>query len=125
MSEWEQKGFVVGLKVRMATTELAVHLRTRSEHHKQRANEKESQLPKLREAADAIRPKHAANVSNFGKGASAYAFDGDSAVEQVERDIADHRNKSVAFAFLSEHLFGQDYCLDQNDLISLEILKRS
>ena len=66
----------------------------------------------------------AALVAQFSKSVSNYRFDGDDAVQQLKGDIESHNNKAVAFRWLAGHLFDQDYCLDRNDLVELEILKR-
>ena len=124
-NEWGTAGLVPGLKLRLTSNELADHLRARAAYHRQRRDDKRAELPKIREAVESLKAHSAAPavvVSNFNKG-GAYGFDGDTAVESLERDIAEHNNKSVAFDFLAEHLFEQDYCLDRDDLVRLEILK--
>ncbi len=120
---WATEKLVPGIKVRMTSIELCDHLKGRAAYHRRRRDEKQAELPKLKEAVTAIKAQPpAVAVSNFSKGGS-YRFDGDDAVEQLEADIKQHNDKSVAFDFLAEHLFEQDYCLERGDLAALEILK--
>ncbi len=125
-NEWGTAGLVPGLKIQLKSAELASHLRARSAYHVKRRDEKAAQLPQIEDAVAAIKAQSPAQVvAQFNKSGSNsnYRFDGDDAVDSLKRDIEDHNNKSVAFAFLAEHLFAQDYCLERNDLIALEILK--
>ena len=139
---WATTGFVPGLKLRLTAVELADHMRKRAAYHAGRKADKERHLPELvdakkqiEEATEKIKAvQPAPNVHAFNKGGpsnrSTYGFDGEGAaegldrqIEQLKSDIDTHHNKSLAFAFLADHLFPQDYCLDRNDLVSLEILK--
>lgn len=126
-NEWGTAGLVPGLKIRLTAVELRDHLKARAEYHSKRRAEKEGLLPQIQDAAAKLKAQApAAVVAQFSKGGlsnSTYRFDGDDAVEQLKGDIESHNNKAVAFAFLAEHLFPQDYCLDRDDLVRLEILK--
>ncbi len=124
-NEWGTAGLVPGLRTRLSSAELKAHMLVRSAYHRKRHEEKAAQLPKIQSAVDEIKAQSPAQVvAQFSKsGSSNYRFDGDDAIDQLKRDIDDHNNKAVAFAFLAEHLFPQDYCLERADLIALEILK--
>ncbi len=124
-NEWGTAGLVPGMKTRMTSIDLRAHMLARAEYHHKRHDEKAAQLPQIEEAVDKIKASSPATVvAQLGKGGnSAYRFDGDDAVESLKRDITDHNNKAVAFKFLAEHLFAEDYCLDRDDLVRLEILK--
>lgn len=115
---------IEGFKVKVSSSELRTHLKGRSAYHKQRAEDKSAKLPGLKEAMEHLKNATslpATNVSNMGKGG--YHSDPDDPVRDLERDIADHRNKSLVFSWFSEHLFEEDYILFESDLIRLEILK--
>lgn len=122
---WGTAGLVPGLKVRMKSKELAAHLRARADYHAKRSEEKTALVPQVEDAAAKIKAQAPAQVvAQFSKSAANYRFDGDDAVENLKADITTHNNKAVAFRFLAEHLFDHDYCLSQDDLVNLEILKR-
>lgn len=120
---WGTAGLVPGMRIRMKSAELAGMLRDRCSYHISRAEAKQREMPGLKAAADAIRVQSQSNpnVSN----SSNYKFDGDSAVEQLDKDIKDHRNKSRQFSFLAEHLFEDDYCLERSDLVALELIQET
>jgi len=122
---WSSDVLVPGLRIKMPSAELAKHLTDRADYHQRRKEEKTALLPALQEAADKIKLQAPAAVAQFNKAgmSNSYRFDGDDAIEQLKSDIETHNNKALAFRFLAEHLFEQDYCLDRSDLINLEILK--
>ena len=123
-TSWSTVGLVPGMKLRVTSAELAQHLRDRADYHAKREKEKQDILPQVKEAAEKIKSQAPAQViAQFSKSASNYSFDGDDAVENLQKDIETHHNKSVAYRWLAEHLFEQDYCLDRDDLVRLEILK--
>ncbi len=124
-NEWGTAGFVPGLKTRITSAELRSHMQARSAYHAKRRDEKQAQLPQLSDAVEKIKAQQPAQVvAQFNKsGSGNYKFDGDDAVESLKNDIENHNNKSIAFAFLADHLFDQDYCLERTDLLQLEILK--
>lgn len=114
-----------GIRVRMKAGELAAHLLARAEHHRGRAKAKGAELPKLKDVLEAIRPKpDDERPSNVSKVASNSYYLQESQVEALERDIRDHEAKAFNFSWLAGHLFEQDYCLTQSDLIELEITQR-
>lgn len=122
---WGTAGLVPGLKLRVSAEELRKHMMDRAAHHERRRDEKQALLPQLEDAAAKIKSQQpAALVAQFSKSVSNYRFDGDDAVQQLKGDIESHNNKAVAFRWLAGHLFDQDYCLNRNDLVELEILKR-
>ena len=125
-SDWATAGLVPGLKLRVPGTELKELLEARAAYHDKRRQEKEALLPELKAAADKVKAHtpevqvQLAKVSN----SRSYQFDGDSAVENLERDIRDHADKAVSFRFMAAHLFaGATYCLDQAELVRIELVK--
>jgi len=117
---------ISGLKLKVTSKELRQHCLDRAGYHARRGNEKEAELPSLKEAVDRIKgagggltPDSLARMSKGG-----YHLDPDSPVESLENDIRDHRNKSLVFCFFAEHLFDEDYTLEESDLVRLEVLKR-
>lgn len=125
MDNWlVENNVVLGLRVRVTPQWLRAHLRARAAHHEKRAQEKREFLPQLEDAAAKLKQQSpATTVGNFNKSSTPYRFDGDDAVEQLKSDIESHQNKAVAFSFLASALFDMDYCLDQADLVKLEVLK--
>lgn len=114
---------IEGLKIRVRSDELKLHCAARAKYHETRANEKEAKLPELRRSLETIRETTSPQgVSNMFKGS--YHIDTSDPVEDLEHDIRDHRNKSLVFTFFAEHFFDDDYCLKEDDLVRLEILKR-
>lgn len=116
---------VPGVKVLLSVTELERLLKERATYHSAKAAQKEEQLPKLEEAWAAIKINPIENQpglhSNTIKG---YQSDLGSQIEALKEDIKVHRNKSNYFTFLSQHLFPRDYCLEEADLLRLEIVRR-
>lgn len=117
---------IEGLKLKVPCSELKSHCEQRAEHHAGRADTKEAELPKLREAIDAIKTHaEATTVGQMTKSViTSKAYHMDDPVGDLEKDIADHRNKALVFTFFSTHLFDDDYTLTESDLQRLEILKR-
>ena len=117
---------IEGLKLLVRSVELKTHCELRSEYHRKRADEKEAQLPKLRESLEVLRGSGlpATSYSNMNKGSQAYHLDPDDPIKDLEKDIQDHRNKSLVFEFFAGHLFDDDYTLKEDDLQRLELLKR-
>lgn len=118
-----QLGRAIGLVVEVKHVELAQHCAERSKYHSERADAKEAELPKLKAALEAIKgqPQLAQSVSHMNKGG--YNLDTEDPIERLERDITTHRNKSLTFKYLGEHLLDVPYILDKSDLQNLEILK--
>lgn len=116
---------ITGFKLRVTSKELREHCQGRSVYHSTRAEEKESKLPGLKEAMNTLEAVGTSpqKLSNMG-GKSSYHMDSEDPVDALEKDIRDHRNKSLVFRFFGDHLFDEDYTLDENDLNRLEILKR-
>lgn len=112
-----------GLKLRVTSKELVEHCLARSTHHKDRANTKASQLirdalNKLKNAKD---PEALAVMSKTGF--SNYSLDPEGVVESLENDIRTHNEKALIFKFFADHLFDEDYTLQESDLKRLEMLK--
>lgn len=119
---------IEGFKLRVTATELRDHCTSRADYHEGRADQKEGELPGLKEALAKVEAVTGANISlpdlaHMTKSRATYAMDVDQPVEQLERDIRDHRNKSLVFRFFASHLFDEDYTLSESDLTRLEILK--
>ncbi len=113
---------IAGLRFRVPSGELEKHLIERSEYHKQRADEKIANKPKLQEALEHIKSTHSpVTVSHMSKGS--YNLDPEDAVEQLEKDITMHTNKSLVFSYFAKHLFQQDYMLSKSEMVDLEILR--
>ncbi len=118
---------IEGLKIRVTSEELEKHCQQRAMYHADRASQKEKELPGLKEALAKVEAVTGQNIApadlaRMSKGG--YAMNVDQPVDQLESDIKDHRNKALVFAFFAEHLFAEDYTLQEADLIRLEILKR-
>jgi hypothetical protein len=112
-----------GFKIKITSSELKKHCQEKSAYHSKRAEEKNQELPTIKDALEKIKTiGPAQSVSHMNKGS--YHLDPGDAVEQLETDIRDHHNKSLVFAFFAEHLFDEDYVLDETALIRLEIIKR-
>lgn len=115
---------IEGLKFKMSNSELVLHLTARSKYHQQRADEKEAELPGLKETLDRLVPaRQAASLQMMNKSRSTYGFDPDDPIEQLSTDIRNHRNSSLAFEFMASHLLDDDYTLTEADLKRLEILR--
>jgi hypothetical protein len=120
-----QEGRMIeGFKIRVASKELRDTLLDRAEYHRNRAETKQVELPKLREAMEMIKAAPAESVAHFNKASASYAFDPADAIENLERDIKDHHNKAIVFRFFADHLFDDDYTLGEQDMIRLELVKR-
>lgn len=116
---------IKGLRICLKSSELAEHMRERANYHEERAKVKEEELPAIQESFEkfkALRP--ATKVSHMNKsGLSNYDFNPEENIENLENDIRNHRNKALAYRYMADHLFTEDYDLDENDLRRLEILK--
>ena len=116
---------IEGFKLRVTSSELRSHCEGRSLHHTDRAKTKEAELPNLQAAMTAIRTHaDATNVSQKTKPSMSNSYHMEDPVGDLEKDIADHRNKALVFSFFAAHLFDEDYTLTEPDLQRLEILKR-
>ncbi|MEO5366028.1 MAG: hypothetical protein H7831_06685 [Magnetococcus sp. WYHC-3] len=114
---------VKGLKIRISSDDLCDHCKKRSLYHRSRAADKENAMPDLQKSLDVVRAAAPTSVSTMNK-SSNYHLDPDDPIQSLQRDITDHKNKSIFFEFMAEHLFKKDYILEEADLIRLEILKR-
>ncbi len=113
---------IEGFKVKVGFVELTEHCLARSRYHQRRAEEKEATLPDLKKTLEMVRTSTVpSNYSNMSKGG--YNLDPDDPVTQLERDIETHRNKRLVFDFFASHLFNDDYTLEKDDLVKLEILR--
>jgi hypothetical protein len=117
---------IEGLKIKVTSGELKEHLTMRAAHHRKRADDKEVELPQLRDALERIKAApQATNISAMQKLTSnSYHVNPDDTISALENDIRDHRNKALVFDFFAGHLFEEDYVLQENDLIRLEVIKR-
>lgn len=136
---------IEGLKLRIPSSELKEHCLARAQYHRDKADEKEKQLPELDKTATDMEAAIAKavevttgamnfapeNVARMSKSGASYNFDPAAAVRDVKdavtslkTDVRNHRNKALALEFIGNHLFVDDYNLSQQDLVSLEILNR-
>lgn len=117
---------IEGLKIRVTSKELNAHMTARADYHATRADTKEHELPGIKDAMaklkSGLNPEAVAVMNKTGM-SSGYNLDPEGTVEALERDIRDHRNKALAFRYLGDHLFDEDYNLSEADLKRLEILK--
>lgn len=112
---------IKGFRLRVTSLELQNHCFKRSDYHKLRAEEKEIELPNIKEAFEKIQ-HHSLSTNISGKSAASYNFNEDS-IECLEKDIKTHKEKVIIFKFYAEHLFNETYDLDENDLRRLEIIR--
>lgn len=114
---------IEGFKLKVGTKELREHCLARSAYHARRGDEKQKELPQLRQTLETFKSSKPSGLSNMGgKNAAMYDLDPDDAVKEAERDIQTHYNKSLVFSYFAEHLFQDDYILNEHDLVRLEIL---
>lgn len=113
---------ITGFCLRLTSAELQKHCSGRANYHAQREREYAKELPKVKESVEQLKKAGSSSptVSYMSKGGS---YDVDI-VKDMEEKIRDHHNKSLVFEFFASHLFEEDYNLQENDLIRLEILKR-
>lgn len=114
-----------GFRLKISSEELRQHCKDRANYHKKRADDRRSQLPKLKEATSALKDslEGAENVAQMNK-TSTYVRDPEDVIADLENSIREHENKVLVFNYFSEHLFSEDYNLAEADLVRLEILKR-
>lgn len=91
-----------GLKIVVTTDEMRAMLVEKAEYHTRRATEKEGQLPKLREACEAIQA--GADRGRLRAGNSTSYGDLENEVDRLEREIATHRESERALKFTAAHL---------------------
>lgn len=118
---------IEGFKLKITSAELVKHCLERAEYHNGRGKKKEADLPALKEACDKIKAGGslaAESLARMSGKSGAYHMDASDVVEDLEKDIRDHYNKALVFKFFSEHLFEEDYVLQEADLVRLEVLKR-
>ena len=109
-----------GFRIRVTVAELREHLMTRAEYHMTRAETKAKELPTLKEAFATI----ASNMASPSPtNSTSYHMDPQSTIDQLERDIREHKSKSLRFAFFAAHLFDEDYDLTVSELGALELVK--
>lgn len=116
---------VKGLVFHYTTEQLAAHMRGRADHHDQRAAQKETAIPDLKNAIETVKKTaEASSAVMITKTSSHYNFNGENELERLETDIKDHKNKAVVFRELAEHLIvGAVYELGEADLRRLEVVK--
>lgn len=115
---------IQGLRLKVTSPELKTHCQARAAYHEGRAKTKEAELPKLKEAMEHIRGATTglpSSVTHMNKGG--YNLDPNQAVTDLENDVREHKNKAMVFAYFAEHLFAEDYDLQEADLRRLEIVK--
>lgn len=116
---------IEGLKIRVPSKELADHLNKRADHHLEKAAKLSAEIEGLIAVSERIKTKSASDediakvskVANYNANVSL-----DDLINQFETDIRGRRNKALAFAYLASHLFDEDYTLQENDLIRVELL---
>ena len=127
-----------GFKVSIDHDELKAHLIARAEHHRQRAREKEAELPNLQAALEKIKnvpivdPAQVVSAANTawlnetGGGAMfGYRLNVDDVLRTLQNDIKGHRDKAATFAFFADHLHFEDYYfLYESELLRLEFIRR-
>ncbi len=119
---------ITGFRLRVPCAELVKHCRDRAAYHLGRAEAKNAELPKLREAMEQLKAATITglptSVSRMTKGAAAYqSTDPEDLITNLEGDIRTHQNKSLVFDYFATHLFEEDYDLGEADLQRLEILR--
>jgi len=115
-----------GLRLQIPYQELRQHCLDRAEYHKGRADLKEKELPKLKEAMEAIKQatlQSPSNLAHMNKMSATYNLNPGDTVEELEKDIREHRNKAEVFIYFANHLFPYDYNLNESDLRRLEIVR--
>lgn len=113
---------IEGFKLKISSNELREHCDGRAQYHTDRATEYTRELPKVRESMEALQKYGLATTITQMHGKSG-SYDIDP-VEDMEKKIQDHGNRSLVFNFFAHHLFDEDYNLKEEDLIRLEVLKR-
>lgn len=111
-----------GLRIKIESAELKTLLMTRVEYHQGRAKTKEAELPGLRESMERIKAVQPTNIAQVNK-MSSNVYHVEDAVENLERDIKNHKNKALVFEFYANHLFDETYSLTESDLQRLELVK--
>ena len=120
---------IEGFKLRVSHTELAAHCNKRAAHHVKRANEKEQELPALRDALERMKG-HAQTLptsTQSGTGCGGFVNSGYNVgdpVKDLQNDIREHRRKADTFTFFAEHLIADDYSLSEADAYHLEMVRR-
>jgi hypothetical protein len=112
---------IVGFKIRMTSAEIHDHCRERASYHRRRADEKAAEVPKIRESMERLKAQGLAPAQLTHMTKSNYRSDDPAA--DLEADVREHRNKALVFDFFAGHLFDEDYTLERDDLVRLEILK--
>jgi len=111
---------IKGLRLKITSKELKDHCLERAKYHVSRADksrqEKKKALQDLREALEKVKGQKHLEM------ATAVLLHGQ--IESLERDIREHNNKVLVFRYYAEHLFDEDYDLEESDLVKLEIFKR-
>lgn len=107
-----------GIVVKVSNKDLASMLRMRSSYHQQRADEKSKELPKIKQAMEALTPQQRTLPAKH----SNYHADQEGFVEQLEKDIRVHDAKAKRFSFLAERLVDEDYELSLQDCETMELI---
>lgn len=109
-----------GFKLTIERGEMRLHLEDRARHHSLRADDKERELPSLKQSLATI--KGATAVGTISK--SNYCLDTNDPVEKLEHDIAEHRAKAHYFTFAASHLGNADeFVLTDSELSRLEFVR--
>jgi hypothetical protein len=113
---------IEGLKFHFTGDDIIKHMQARSKHHAKRASEKEADLPKIKEAVEAL-GRDAAPNQELSK-----IYSGDPTqhikrqLAEHEEKIRDHKKKAFTFDILSRHILeGETYVLTETDLARLEV----
>ncbi|WP_422931398.1 hypothetical protein [Singulisphaera sp. PoT] len=114
---------VRGFRLRFTSPELKKHFKDRSNYHRKRAEEKAARLSTLRVAGERAEPS-ATGAPQAEASKAGQVGQGEEPVGDLERDIKDHLGKTSMFDLFAEHLFAEDYDLEESDLVRLELLRR-
>ena len=127
---------IKGFRLKITKGELRTHCIERGNFHAQRAELKETkQMPELvalKEATEKVRATTSEPVDELAqmsklsntRGYNFQSSDPQQLIDSLEADIRNHRNKALVFKFFAEHLWDEDYDLDEGDLQRLEIISR-
>lgn len=112
-----------GFKLKIEASELRNLLVERVNYHRARAEQKQSELPQLKDAWERLKINNTENNNKFNNSTTAYHLSEDP-TEQLEQDIKNHKQKANTFEFFANHLFMEEtYTLDDGELRKLEIVR--
>lgn len=130
-----------GFKLRVSSEELAVHLKARADHHRERAALLEGKVATFKEkvakgqtSLQEILGDAAAEAVGIGGGTLA-AYAGphgmamaaqqvEQALNQMKASLIRHMVTAEAFDFFREHILGGDYLLTMAEVSNLEMVDK-